>query len=111
MPKVLKGDIAPRSKHPWEEYFDGRKRIFFYGKDFKNKHSFSSSIHQAARRLGATVRTKSDGKNIELQAMKGKRTTKKVARKPATKRAPAKRKAAPRKAKTVSNGIAHEAAA
>lgn len=113
MPRILKGDIKRRNSHNWGEYFDGKRRVFEGGKDFKNRHTFTSSVHQAAKRLGYAVTTKSEGKNIEVQGLGKKKAAKaKTARAPrksakAKTAAPAKRA---RKAKVL-NGVSQVAEA
>lgn len=69
MPKVVKGTIQPRSKHPWREYFDGRQRVFAQGKDFTSPKAFVSSVHQAASRLGVKAVTVRVGKDIRMQSV------------------------------------------
>lgn len=106
MPKLLKGDLEyNRFRYNWKENFDGKARVFEFKKDFDNKNSFVSTVHQAARRAGIHAMTVSKGKNVEVQALqkigsKPKAKAKPVAKaKPKAK--PAKRKSAPRKPKVV----------
>lgn len=115
MPKILKGKIEySRHRYNWKENFDGKARVFEFKKDFDNKNSFVSTVHQAARRAGIHAMTVSKGKNVQVQALSKPSFGKKAKAKPATKKAPAKAKAkrAPRKAKAkaVTNGVALEAA-
>lgn len=98
MPKLLKGNLEyNRFRYNWKENFDGKARVFEFKKDFDNKNSFVSTVHQAARRAGIHAMTVSKGKNVEVQAL-GK-VAKKPSRKPAAKAKPVKRKSSPRKAK------------
>jgi hypothetical protein len=112
MPKVLKGNLEySRHRYNWKENFDGKKRVFEFKKDFDNKNSFVSTVHQAARRMGVRAMTVSKGKNVEVQVAgkiaKAKPAAKKAAKKVAKK--PAKRTARKAKAKVVTNGVAADA--
>jgi hypothetical protein len=102
MPKLLKGDLEyNRFRYNWKENFDGKARVFEFKKDFDNKNSFVSTVHQAARRAGIHAMTVSKGKNVEVQALGkvGKKPKAKSKAKPAARAKPAKRKSSPRKPK------------
>lgn len=111
MPQVLKGNIEyDKHRYPWKEYFDGKARVFKFKKDFDNKNSFVSTVHQAAKRAGLHAMTVGQGKDVKVQALgKIEKNGRKTAKaKPAAKKAakpkakPAKRKASVRLPKGVS---------
>lgn len=77
MARVVEGDLSdePRAgrppKYPWEEWFDGKRRILVQGEDYDadSPKSFRSTVYSAATRLNVEVATKIIKGELHVQAV------------------------------------------
>lgn len=73
MPHVVKAFARSAkfySRYPWDDWLDGRIRVFVRGEDFQcEAMSFVNAARYAARRRGFPVRASMQGETVTLQAL------------------------------------------